>query len=140
MKIEPASEQDGTMLAELRALAMRESLENIGRFDPVRVRERFLSGFDPDHTKKIVVEEELIGFYVVTEKQDHFYLDHLYIAPSHQRKSYGSTILKKIIKQAQAKGKPIRLGALKESPSNQFYLSHGFRKTREGEFDNYYEL
>lgn len=30
---------------------MRESLERIGRFDPPRARERFLSGFVPELTR-----------------------------------------------------------------------------------------
>ena len=34
----------------------------------------------------------------------------------------------------------MRLGALKFSPSNNFYVSHGFRLEREEEWDNYYVL
>ena len=33
-------------MADLRAEALRESLERLGRFDPVRVRERLRSAFD----------------------------------------------------------------------------------------------
>jgi hypothetical protein len=32
---------------------MRESLEQIGRFDPVRARNRFLSGFGSQYTSEI---------------------------------------------------------------------------------------
>ena len=32
----------------------------------------------------------------------------------------------------------VRVGALKESDSNRFYLRHGFVFERAGEFDNYY--
>lgn len=140
MKIENAGKDDGRALAELRALSMRESLEEIGRYDPVRVRERFLVNFDPDNTKKIVSEGVLVGFYVVLEKPDHIYLDHMYILPRYQGKKYGSIIMEKVIKLAKERGKPVRLGALKQSRSNQFYLAHGFRKTHEEEYDIYYEL
>lgn len=140
MKIEDASKKDGNDLADLRALAMRESLESVGRFDPVRVRDRFLSTFKPANTKKILVGDKLVGFYVALEKEDHIYLDHLYIIPDYQGNKYGSTILNSVIENARAKNKVIRLGALKKSKSNEFYLSHGFLKTHEEEFDNYYEL
>ena len=43
-----------------------------------------------------------------------------------------------IIKKGCDLGKEIRFGALKVSRSNGFYLSHGFVKTHEEEFDNYY--
>ena len=39
-----AEPSDFESLVALRIEAMRESLERIGRFDPVRARERFLSG------------------------------------------------------------------------------------------------
>lgn len=44
-----ASPDDAEALATLRVEVMRESLERIGRFDPVRASERFLTGFSPEH-------------------------------------------------------------------------------------------
>jgi hypothetical protein len=38
-----ASDEDREFLAELRISAMKESLENVGRFDPVKARNRFLA-------------------------------------------------------------------------------------------------
>lgn len=138
MNIVNATKEDGEELADLRSRAMRESLENVGRFDPIRVRHRFLSKFDPENTKKIIIGDSLIGFYVVLDKSDHYYLDHLYIDLGHQGKNYGSEVLLGIIRMAQGKGMAIRLGALKGSRSNQFYQSHGFVKTHEEEFDIFY--
>jgi hypothetical protein len=70
---------DAEALVALRILAMRESLERIGRFDPVRARERFLSGFSPRHTRHILVDGERAGFVVVKPDGDGLTLDHLYI-------------------------------------------------------------
>jgi hypothetical protein len=42
LRFSTANAADGQALADLRVDAMRESLERIGRFDPVRARERFL--------------------------------------------------------------------------------------------------
>lgn len=140
MIIERANLQDGEALAELRVLAMQESLEALGRFDRDRARQRFLSNYDPETTLKILIASELVGFYVVTDFPSYRYVDHLYIHPEHQAKKIGSKVLTDIIEGGRRAGKSIKLGALKGSRSNQFYLSHDFVKISEGEFDNYYEI
>lgn len=140
MKIHVAEFGEGESLAQLRILAMQESLEAIGRFDPIRARDRFLATFTPEETFKVVLEQELIGFYVLRDCQKHLFLDHLYVHPDHQSKGVGSFVIHRIVDMAREKGVCIKLGALKGSRANKFYLSHGFVKTHEEEFDNYYEF
>ncbi|OED41177.1 hypothetical protein AB833_10520 [Chromatiales bacterium (ex Bugula neritina AB1)] len=138
VKIEKAVIEDADALATLRTIAMQESLEAVGRFCPNRARERFLANFNPKNTKKLIIEGTLAGFYVLAEHPVHLLLDHLYIHPVFQGMNIGSFIMHKVIEIAEESGKEITLGALKKSKSNNFYLSHGFIKTHEGEFDNYY--
>ena len=130
---------DGAELAEIRAAAMQPSLEALGRFDESRVRNRFLDTFKPLETFKIIKNGELLGFYSVKKRDDHHYLDHLYIKPEHQNKKAGEAVVKRVIAEAKAENLPVRLGALKESRSNHFYIRNGFRKTHQDEFDVYYE-
>lgn len=131
--------QDAPQLAELRAQAMKPSLEAVGRFDEHRVRHRFLESFEPEQTFKLVQQGNLIGFYVVCERDDHYWLDHLYILPEHQNRGLGRDVLASIIARACSEGLPLRLGALKNSLANRFYANLGFIKTHEDEFDIYYE-
>jgi len=138
MEIVSANSKDADTLADLRALAMKESLEALGIFDPTRVREGLLSSFDPTLTKKVLINGQLAAFYVLREEPDWLYLNHLYVLPQFQGEKIGTTVLSLIIKQGDELGKKIKLRALKESRSNDFYLSHGFVKTHEEEFDNYY--
>ena len=130
---------DGNLLAEVRALAMKPSLLKLGRYDESRVRNRFLDNFVPDSTFKIMDSNDLLGFYVVLIREDHHYLDHLYIKPEHQNKNLGKTVLNRVIKNAQKDNLPLRLGALKGSRSNDFYIKNDFIKTHEDESDIYYE-
>ncbi|UVM48484.1 GNAT family N-acetyltransferase [Pseudomonas sp. B21-015] len=125
-------------LVAIRIEAMRESLERVGRFDPVRARERFLNGFDPRNTRHIELAGVRIGFIVVKPHLNELLLDHLYVRPSAQGSGVGSAVLKQIFKEADAAALPIRVGALKESASNRFYIRHGFQFVESGEFDNYY--
>jgi GNAT superfamily N-acetyltransferase len=58
--------------------------------------------------------------------------------PSAQGAGIGSEVLTQIFREADEIGRPIKVGALKESASNRFYTRHGFVFVESGEFDNYY--
>jgi len=130
---------DGSLLAEIRALAMKPSLLKLGRYDETRVRARFLDNFTPENTYKIIQSEDLLGFYTLYTREDHHYLDHLYVNPQYQNKKIGSIVIGDLIKNAENDNLPLRLGALRGSPSNNFYIKNKFVKTHEDEFDIYYE-
>lgn len=129
---------DFETLVEIRIEAMRESLERVGRFDPLRARERFRSGFSPQFTRYIEVADERVGFVVVKPMIDGLLLDHLYIKQSAQGAGVGSTVLRQVFREADVTGLPVRVGALRESASNRFYVRHGFQFVESDEFDNYY--
>jgi len=134
-----ASANDFDVLAELRIEAMRESLEELGRFNRERSIERFRASFVPTETEIIRVNDNLIGFYSVAIKNDHLHLSHLYLSPKHQDLGIGSLVINKVIELSNQTTLPIRLGALNESRSNQFYQKHGFVVTAEDQWDTYYE-
>ncbi|MDO8034233.1 GNAT family N-acetyltransferase [Janthinobacterium sp. SUN128] len=134
----PTQEDDADELVALRIEAMRDSLMQVGRFDPVRARERFLSGFLPEHTRHIETEGKRVGFVVLKQQPKAMLLDHLYIHPNNQGNGIGAVVLARIIEEANALGLPVRVGALRGSDSNRFYVRHGFILIEEGDFDNYY--
>ncbi|MNC70604.1 hypothetical protein D3C75_1214330 [compost metagenome] len=65
-------------------------------------------------------------------------LDHLYIKPGAQGMGIGSVVLRHIFMEVDALGLSLKVGALKESASNRFYIRHGFQFVESSEFDNYY--
>jgi GNAT superfamily N-acetyltransferase len=134
-----ATQSDGETLAQLRIAAMKPSLEAIGRFDPERARSRFLSGFEPANTYKVLVNVELAGFYVVQNHTTHLKLDHLYLHPDYQGKGLGKAIVNQVKALAIKLNTPIQLGALRESASNRFYQREGFVQQSEDEWDIYYQ-
>ena len=134
----PVQQSDLDNLVAIRIEAMRESLERVGRFDPVRARERFVSGFEARNTRYIEVSGERVGFVVVKQHHNELLLDHLYVKPSTQGSGIGSAVLTEIFKEADAAALPLKVGALKESASNRFYTRHGFQFIESSEFDNYY--
>ena len=122
----------------IRIEAMRESLEQLGRFDPVRARERFRVGFEPQATRHIIFAGSRVGFFVVKDSEADLLLDHLYIRPQFQNLGIGAAVLSQVIREAEGRGVPLRVAALRGSRANDFYTRHGFEKSGEGEWDIYY--
>ncbi len=140
MKIEYESvaPEHADELARIRVAAMKESLTRIGRFDPVRARERFLSSFSPEHTRFVLHEGLRVGFVVVKPEAGQLKLDHLYIEPEFQRRGVGSAVLQGIFTIADEQGVSITVMALRDSDSNRFYLDHDFKYQNESEWDIHY--
>lgn len=138
ISLEPVVASDAEALVEIRIAAMRESLEALGRFDPARARNRFLESFVPAHTRHIDFNRQRAGFVVVKANDNALQLDHLYVLPAFQGNGIGTTVLKMVFAEADDQSLPLHVGALRESASNRFYLRHGFVKTDESEWDNYY--
>ena len=136
----PVHPDDAEQLVALRIAAMRDSLIRIGRFDPQRARERFLSGFVPAQTRHIAVAGRRIGFVVVKPEPNAMLLDHLYLHPDSQGQGIGAIVLARVIAEARAQGLPLKVGALRDSDANRFYLRHGFKLVGQEAFDNYYLL
>ena len=136
--LRPACDADAEDLASLRVAAMRESLEKVGRFDPVRARTRFLSSFSAVHTRHIMRGGRQVGVVVIRPEGDALLLEHLYLHPSEQGNGIGSAVLNMLKAEAAVASLPIHVGALKESRSNGFYIRHGFKPLAQGEWDNYY--
>lgn len=135
----PARADDLDALVALRIEAMRESLERIGRFDPDRARQRFASGFVPEHTRHIVLNEARVGFVAVHPIATGLALNHLYVRPHYQGRGIGAHVLGVVFAEADAAGLTLRVGALRGSDSNRFYLRHGFVQVEAAEWDIYYQ-
>lgn len=139
LRLRPASEADFEALLALRIAAMRDSLERLGRFDPERARARLRSTFQPACTWCIEHDGKRVGFYAVRPDGDGLRLDHLYLHPTAQRQGLGGQVLRRILQEADRRGLPVMLGALRGSDSNRFYRRHGFVQTGESEWDIEYQ-
>ena len=138
LTLEPATAANLEELVALRISAMRESLERVGRFDPERARQRFVSSFAPELTRHIVMQGQRVGFVAVSPSADELVLDHLYVHPRNQGQGIGSAVLALVFQEADGLQRSLRVGALRGSDSNRFYLRHGFVQVEESEWDIYY--
>ncbi|OYT93060.1 MAG: GNAT family N-acetyltransferase [Burkholderiales bacterium PBB3] len=126
-------------MAAIRIAALRESLERLGRFDPVRARARLAAGFVPEFMQHIVVDDQRMGFVTLRPDDDAtpkaLKLDHLYVLPAFQGRGIGAWVLGWAKAQARVAQRDIAVSALKLSDANRFYLRHGFVAVGESEFD-----
>ncbi len=131
----PVTEADFEALLAIRIEAMRDSLERLGRFDPERARARLRATFSPGHTWFIERAGARVGFYALRPDGDALRLDHLYVLPAAQGLGVGSRVLGRLLRDADHRGLPVRVGALRSSDSNRFYRRHGFEPVAQGEWD-----
>lgn len=131
----PVTEADFETLLAIRIEAMRDSLERLGRFDPERARARLRATFRPDHTWFIERDGARVGFYALRPDGDGLRLDHLYVVPAAQGLGVGGQVLGRLLLDADRRGLPVSVGALRGSDSNRFYRRHGFAQVAQSEWD-----
>lgn len=120
----PATVDDLDPLADLRAEVLRPDLERLGRFDPVRVRQRLRDHFDPAHTWIIEADGELVGSVALRPDGDERWLEHFYLAPAAQGGGIGSAVLRETLERAGTA--TAKLVVLRGSRAQRLYERHGF--------------
>jgi GNAT superfamily N-acetyltransferase len=121
-------------MAELRAEVMRADLERLGRWDPVRVRQRFLDAFNPEHTFVIRSGHEDVGLIAVRPEGDSLWIEHFYLRPTHQGRGIGGQVLQHVMTE-QGLNEQFRLDVLQGSPARGLYERNGFTLDHEDPID-----
>jgi GNAT superfamily N-acetyltransferase len=127
---------DAPWIAELRAVVMRPDLERLGRWDPVRVRQRFLDGFHPGSTFVIEVGGEAVGVVAVRPESDAQWIEHFYLTPHVQGRGIGGQVLQHVM-VLRADARPFRINVLQGSAARRFYERAGFTFESEDAIDVY---
>lgn len=130
-----AVQADQEQLAHLRALVLYDDLTRLGRYDDVKVRERFRNTFDPVHTRIIEVEGSMVGCVALKPKAEVYLLEHFYIHPDYQCQRIGTQVLNMLLKQDEVQGRQVTLNVLQGSPARRLYERFGFILDSEDEVD-----
>lgn len=130
-----SKQADQEHLAELRALVLYDDLNRLGRYDEVKVRERFRHTFDPVHTWIIEVEGARVGCVALKPKSEEMLLEHFYIHPEYQGQQIGTQVLNMLLKRDEVLGKRVILNVLQGSPARRLYERFGFVLDSEDEVD-----
>lgn len=122
--LRPSAPEDATWIAELRAVVLRDDLSRLGRYDEVRVRQRFLDSFAAEATQVIVVDGADAGSIAVRPDDGVRWIEHFYLDPAAQGRGVGSAVLERVL--ADSGGQTFRLNVLQGSPALRLYLRAGF--------------
>jgi len=135
----PPSEADFEPLLALRIAVMREHLERVYRYKPSRARRIFRQHFDEPGMRLILSGDTLIGCVGFRTEPKCLKIDSFYLEPRFHNTGLGSAILKVLLAEADALGKPVRLEVLAGSKADRFYLRAGFVKLRGDAIEAEYE-
>ncbi len=139
-RLSPAAPSDLERLTDVRVAAMRESLERIGRFDPLRARRRMIEQFRPEHTRLIWRGEVFAGCVALgPDGPGWLRLEHFYIHPDCQGAGLGADVLAALLAESDAQALAVKLTVIRESAANRFYARFGFAETGRDEVDIFYE-
>ena len=134
-ELRPAADADVEVVAELRAVVLRDDLERLGRYDEWRVRQRLRDGFVAAHTWVIDVGGAFAGCVALRPADDSYWLEHFYLAPHLHGRGIGTAVLKRLLDQCDRDGSVVRLNVLQGSPARRLYERHGFRLETEDAVD-----
>lgn len=127
LSYEPVFAIDRDELADLRAEAMEESLSRLGRFDPIRARERFINNFDAPNSRHLIVDGARTGVIVVKRLPDRIVLENLYLYRRTHGRGIGSLALRDLCDEADCSVLSIHVTVLKQSDAIRFYERFGFQ-------------
>ena len=134
-RFEPVGEADFEPLLALRIAVMREHLERVSRFHPDRARRIFRAHFDEPGMRRIMIGPELTGCVGFRVEEAAIKIDSFYLDRRHHGSGLGTAILRVLLAEADALGRPVELDVLQGSPAARFYERHGFVKQREDEIE-----
>jgi GNAT superfamily N-acetyltransferase len=130
ISLRPASPDDVNFVVEVTEAAMRAYAEQtFGKWDSDVPRARF----DPANSSIIQLNGEDVGCMDVVYYEDHLQLNVLYLLPSVHNQGIGTVVLGRLIAEADAARKAIRLRVLRVNPAQQFYARNGFVVTDEND-------
>ncbi|WP_322903278.1 GNAT family N-acetyltransferase [Paenibacillus campi] len=140
-RLQTASLADADWIAELRAIVLKADLTRLHRYDEVRVRQRFLSVFQPEYTRLIMVDETPAGCITLRPGDNADYiLEHFYIDPAVQGKGIGSHVLAEVLSDPKLHGRSVMLNVLQGSPARRLYERYGFTLSEQDEVDVFMKL
>ena len=126
-----ATVADKTFAYDVRKSAFGEYIRQTWGWDESFQRHFHEQDYNPDTTDIITLDGSDIGLLRVRRKNDAVYLDQILILPLHQRRGYGTQLIRHLMDECQTAAKPLRLQYLKVNPVGRLYSRLGFKQTSE---------
>lgn len=124
MRLRPATEVDREFFWETRRDGF---LPLVSDWDDAAMRAQADSEFDELPVQIVEEGGERIGYLCVVDRPDHIWLDEIVLVAAARGRGIGTALVEQVIRDAEARGVPVRLGVLEHNPARGLYERLGFR-------------
>jgi GNAT superfamily N-acetyltransferase len=132
LELRPGAESDFETVFAITMATMRAYVEATwGIWDEAEHRTRIRASFEPSTHRLVHVDGQLAGLLAVEEHLEHVQLVKVFLLPPFQGRGIGTRLVRQVMAQAAAQGRPVRLRVLRVNPAQRLYLRLGFVITDE---------
>jgi len=129
-----ATQADKEFLRDLNRIVYKQLvIEQFGSWDDRWQRNYFDEKWKGAAYQIILVEDHPVGTFWTVEEKDHILVREIQVLPEFQGRRIGTTLMKRLLKNAKTRQLPVRLGLLKANRARHFYERLGFRVYAETE-------
>lgn len=119
--------QDSEYLYRLSEVTMRGYVESVwGFWDDEKSRQHFDAALLNNEFQAICEAEVRVGALSWLKCDTHHQIEQLFIEPQCQNRGIGTAVVQRILKEAAAVSKPVRLRVLVSNPAKKLYERLGF--------------
>lgn len=133
LRLREATPDDREFLYNLHCASLKDSITQTWGWNEAWQRRYFDSHFDPKKRQIIQFEGKDIGAIGIVARDSDIFIDYIALYPGYQRQGIGSDLIKTIMQQGVASGKPIRLRVLRTNPAVALYKRLRFLVEEESE-------
>lgn len=131
-----ATQEDANFLWELHCAALKPHVSAVYGWDETFQRRYYLENYSTLHNSVIQVKGVDAGVIAIEETKLGYILSSIELLPEYQGMGIGTELINDLLEQAGARGLPVCLRTLKDSPARSLYERLGFQVI--GETDVHY--
>ena len=136
IKLKKANLSDVEITYQIMCNSIKPFIEKLWNWDEGHQQSLHKKKFKASKTSLIVFREEIVGYFVLSEKDCEIYIDNFLIDNSFQNLGIGKEVMNSIIQKSGIEKKPILLQVFKiNTHAQRFYRHLGFEKISENEFN-----
>jgi GNAT superfamily N-acetyltransferase len=124
VRLRPASESDREFFRETRRDGF---LPLVPDWDDAAMRAQADREFDELPVQIIEEGGAPIGYLCAVDRPDRVWLDEIVLVAAARGRGLGTALVERVIRDAEARGVPVRLGVLEHNPARRLYERLGFR-------------
>ena len=122
--------KDDEWIFDLFKRTMQHYVESAWGWDELLQKESFKTSLPIKQFELLCIDDEAVGGYHISEKEDHLLLNMILLEPDFQRQGLGGEMLARIKSQAKKLNKTVWQSVLKTNPAVDFHLKAGFKEVK----------